>query len=57
MESGIELSGMELQRALFAEWKLIIGFCLKLSLHNKGMSLSSKLCHLESLLLHLSTFR
>lgn len=44
-------------KELFAERKLIIGFCLKLSLHNKGMSLSSKLCHLESLLLHLLMFR
>lgn len=51
MESGIELSGMEWQGALFAGWKLIIGFCLKLSSQNGGMARSSILCHLEPLLL------
>lgn len=27
----LSFCGMELQRALFAGWKLIIGFCLRLS--------------------------
>lgn len=34
----LSLCGMELQRALFAGWKLISGFCLKLSLCKRHVS-------------------
>lgn len=34
----LSLCGVELQRALFAGWKLIIGFCLKLSLCKRHVS-------------------
>lgn len=45
-EVVLSLCGMELQRSLFADWKLIIGFCLKLSLCKRCVSVfaSTTLC-------------